>query len=101
MLAMQDVDDQPATGIEPAGAAAAPVARRPDPPAALARSLNRGDRIFFAGLAGSAWTVPLLLVLFLCVLLQGAWPAIQAFKLSFLTSSVWEPNPEREQYGAY
>ena len=61
---------------------------------------NRGDRIFFGVLTAAAFIAPALLVLFVLVLLNGAWPAIKEFGFSFLTSGVWEPNPEREQYGA-
>lgn len=61
---------------------------------------NRGDRLFFLGLTAAALIAPGVLVLFVAVLLYGAWPAIEAFGLSFLTTSVWEPNPNREQYGA-
>lgn len=65
------------------------------------RRSNRGDRIFFGLLTAAALVAPALLVLFLAVLLYGAWPSIQAFGLSFLTSSTWEPNPTRERYGAF
>lgn len=59
-----------------------------------------GDRLFFGGLTCAAWIAPGLMLLFLAVLVYGAWPAIHQFRFSFLTSSVWEPNPDREQYGA-
>jgi phosphate transport system permease protein len=65
------------------------------------RGRRGGDRAFFAVLTASALITPAILVLFLGVLTYGAWPAIREFGLSFLTSSVWEPNPEREQYGAF
>jgi phosphate transport system permease protein len=52
-------------------------------------------------LTGTALIAPVILAMFMAVLVCGAWPSIQAFGLSFLTSSVWEPNPDREQYGAF
>jgi phosphate transport system permease protein len=73
-----------------------PCANRPTP----GRRFRVGDRLFFAGLSAAAWVAPLLMVLFIAVLTYGAWPAIKEFGLSFLTSTVWEPNPDREQYGA-
>jgi len=60
-----------------------------------------GDRVFFAVLTGASLIAPLILLLFVAVLAYGAWPSIREFGLSFLTSSVWEPNPERERYGAF
>ncbi len=64
------------------------------------RRRRGGDRLFFTLLTAAALVAPALLLLFVAVLAYGAWPSISAFGLSFLTSSVWEPNPEREQYGA-
>lgn len=64
------------------------------------RRQNRGDRAFAAFLRAAALIAPAILVVFLGVLVHGAWPAIRTFGLSFITSSVWEPNPERESYGA-
>jgi phosphate transport system permease protein len=61
---------------------------------------GRGDRLFFLILAAAALAAPALLLLLAGILVHGAWPSIQAFGFSFLTSSLWEPNPEREQYGA-
>jgi phosphate transport system permease protein len=99
MLTMDEVDDQaPATVALPTPVASSPVSPRLQP---IKKALNPGDRIFFASLAACVWLVPVILVLFLGVLVYGAWPSIQAFKLSFLTSSVWEPNPDKEQYGAF
>lgn len=72
----------------------------PRAPITAPRRHNGGDRVFYALLRGSAFVAPALIVLFLGVLVHGAWPAIDAFGLSFLTSTVWEPNPAREQYGA-
>ena len=58
------------------------------------------DRVFFIILSASALVTPVLLVAFVLVLADGAWLSIKTFGFSFLTSSVWEPNPDREQYGA-
>ena len=62
---------------------------------------NRRDRLFFGGLTGIALIAPLMLVLFIGVLIDGAWPSIKEFGFSFITSKVWEPNPDKEQYGAF
>src|SRR5262245_49459899 len=61
---------------------------------------NLGDRIFFGILTAAALVAPALLVMFVTVLMYGAWPSIRTFGITFLTSSVWEPNPAREKYGA-
>jgi phosphate transport system permease protein len=61
---------------------------------------NRGDRVFFGVLTALALVGPALLVLLVLVLLYGAWPSIRTFGLSFITNSVWEPNPAREQFSA-
>jgi phosphate transport system permease protein len=62
---------------------------------------NRGDRFFFGVLGGAALVGPVLLAALIAVLLYGAWPAMERFGFSFITSNVWEPNPAREQYGAF
>ena len=62
---------------------------------------NRGDRIFLGGLTLIALIAPAMLLLFTAVLIEGAWPSIKAFGLTFITSSVWEPNPDKEAYGAF
>lgn len=60
-----------------------------------------GDRAFFWALTAASLITPAILLLFVAVLVYGAWPSIEQFGLSFLTSSSWEPNPERESYGAF
>jgi phosphate transport system permease protein len=65
----------------------APVAPRRGP-------RNRGDRAFFGVVTGGVLFVPLLVLLFLGVLVVGAWPAIRAFGLGFLTSRQWDANAE-------
>src|SRR5258706_12581985 len=55
---------------------------------------NRGDRLFFGIVTAAVWLVPLLVVIFLGVLLAGAWPAVRAFGWSFLTGKVWNANAE-------
>ena len=62
---------------------------------------NRGDRVFFGIVTAAIWLVPLLVLMFLGVLLAGAWPAIRAFGWSFLAGKVWNANAEGgEMYGA-
>jgi phosphate transport system permease protein len=60
-----------------------------------------GDRAFFGALTAAGLVTPAILVLFIAILIYGAMPSIRAFGFSFLTSSVWEPNPDKEQYGAF
>jgi len=64
------------------------------------RARRLGDRIFYGVLSASALVPPALILLFVIVLAYGAWPAIQEFRWHFLISTVWEPNPDREEYGA-
>lgn len=59
---------------------------------------GRGDRVFHGTLTGLAALVPLLFVGFVVLLGSGAWPTIQRFGLSFLTSSTWDP--VNDVYGA-
>src|SRR5258706_14280805 len=62
---------------------------------------NRGDRVFFGIVTAAVWLVPLLVVIFLGVLLAGAWPAVKAFGWSFLGGKVWNTNAQGgETYGA-
>ena len=55
---------------------------------------NRGDRAFFGVVTVGVLFVPLLVLLFLAVLLAGAWPAIRTFGLHFLASKQWDANAE-------
>jgi phosphate transport system permease protein len=55
---------------------------------------NRGDRAFFGVVTAGVLFVPLLVVLFLLVLLAGAWPAVSQYGLGFLTSRQWDANAE-------
>ncbi len=50
-----------------------------------------GDRIYKIALAVFAACVPILLALIAFELFHGAWPALSAFGVSFLTSSAWDP----------
>jgi phosphate transport system permease protein len=73
---------------------AAPVMRKPT-------RRNRGDRIFFQGITVAVLFVPLLVMLFLGVLIAGAWPAVKAFGWKFFITSQWDANAEGgEAYGA-
>ena len=49
-----------------------------------------GDRIYRFATTAFAFSIPLLLVLLGIEVAVAAWPAISAFKLSFLTSSRWD-----------
>lgn len=62
---------------------------------------NTGDRIFQGILTGAVLVAPLLLVLFVAILVQGAMPSIKTFGFQFLSSSTWEPRTDRESYGAF
>jgi phosphate transport system permease protein len=90
-----ETDDAVAVDARGVGTRAEPAVRPPRP------RQNRGDRVFFGVLAASALVGPALLAMLLAVLLYGAWPAIRAFGVSFVTSGVWEPREGREQYGAF
>ena len=61
---------------------------------------NAGDRLFFWVLRIAASLPILLMIVFLLTLCIGAWPSIKTFGVGFLFSSEWDPNPDREQYGA-
>jgi phosphate transport system permease protein len=63
------------------------------------RSHGRGDRIFNTVLALSAGLVPLIMVLFLGVLLYGAWPAFHALGFSIFTSTNWDPSDSSKNFG--
>jgi phosphate transport system permease protein len=64
------------------------------------RSRPMGDRAFDLSIGACALIPPLLIVLFVIVLAYGAWPAIAEFRWHFLVSTAWEPNPDKEEYGA-
>lgn len=49
-----------------------------------------GDRIYKFATAAFALSIPLLLVLLGVEIVVAAWPALTAFKFSFLTSSRWD-----------
>src|SRR5438093_13295052 len=69
---------------------------RTDAPTRRSMRQNRGDQIFIGGLTLAALVAPAMIVLFIAILLIGAWESIRAFGWSFITSSTWEPNPDRE-----
>ena len=72
-------------------------------PAAVRKTThrNRGDLIFFRIVTVAVWFLPLLVVIFLAVLLAGAWPAVRAFGWKFLISKTWDANADGgEAYGA-
>lgn len=57
---------------------------------------STGDRIYLAGLAACAASVPLLLAFVAWELGTGAWPAVRRTGLAFLAGSAWDP--VRESY---
>ena len=83
--------------------AAAVPARPPDatmsppPPARRARTGAGTDRLFAAAARGAALLTLGLLVAIMVSLLIGAWPAVRAFGLGFMTSAVWDP--VQQQFG--
>ncbi len=84
-----------------------PLAATPQtqPPAAPAerRAMSTGSTgdAVFAGLAtASGILVLLLLGAIIVMLFVGGLPAFRAFGFDFLTSTVWNPNPAHERYGA-
>ncbi|HVV94429.1 MAG TPA: phosphate ABC transporter permease subunit PstC [Hyphomicrobiales bacterium] len=69
--------------------------------AGRAHALGRfraNDRLFAGLTRGAAILVLVLLGGVMVALLVGAWPALSAFKLGFLTSQIW--NPVTNRYGA-
>src|SRR3974390_2266066 len=58
----------------------------------------RAESAFRLLTVASAILVLLLLGGVLLALLQGGWPALQAFKFGFLTREIW--NPVTDEYGA-
>ncbi|WP_326532741.1 phosphate ABC transporter permease PstC [Pseudorhodoferax sp.] len=67
------------------------------PPPKKARSGPMADRLFGWAAKGAAWLTLLLLIGILLSLIQGAWPAISKYGLSFLTSTTWDP--VQEEFG--
>lgn len=61
------------------------------------RSNPFADHVFGMLTTGATLLTLGLLAAILAVLLVGAWPAIQAFGLAFLTSTAWDP--VQDQYG--
>ena len=61
---------------------------------------NRGDRWFMRALQFSAYSPLLLMLLFVAVLVYGAWPSIQQFGVGFLFTNDWDPTEDAEVYGA-
>jgi phosphate transport system permease protein len=55
------------------------------------------DRLFALLAHAAAWFTLLILLAILVSLVVGAWPAISAYGLGFLTSSVWDP--VQNEYG--
>lgn len=51
---------------------------------------SRGDAVYRFLTTAAAWAIPLLLGLITLEVVMAAWPAFEAFGLSFLTSSEWD-----------
>jgi phosphate transport system permease protein len=66
-----------------------------DRSAALDR-LRTNDLLFLWATRVSAWIVLLILGGIIASLIDGAWPAIQAFGIDFLTTQRWAPNAQPE-----
>src|SRR6476646_1460927 len=64
--------------------------------AALASRRSRRDRVgdlALAGLSGLASVLAVVLIgLIIYKVVEGAWPSIQEFGLSFIWNSTWDPN---------
>jgi phosphate transport system permease protein len=67
------------------------------PPIKKARSGPMADRIFGWVAKGAAIGTLLLLLAILATLTMSAWPAIEKYGFSFLTSTVWDP--VKDEYG--
>ncbi|MFO1166851.1 MAG: phosphate ABC transporter permease subunit PstC [Rhodoblastus sp.] len=76
---------------------AAPAASEPatDRSAVLSR-LRNADAFFLWATRVSAWIVLLILGGIIISLIIGAWPAIRAFGVDFLTTQRWAPNAQPE-----
>jgi len=76
---------------------AAPAASEPatDRSAVLSR-LRNADALFLWATRVSAWIVLLILGGIIVSLIIGAWPAIRAFGVDFLTTQRWAPNAQPE-----
>ncbi len=76
---------------------AAPAASEPatDRSAVLSR-LRNADALFLWATRVSAWIVLLILGGIIISLIIGAWPAIRAFGVDFLTTQRWAPNAQPE-----
>lgn len=68
-----------------------------NPPPKQPRTGPMADRLFGWAAKGAALVTLALLLGILASLIQGAWPAISKYGLSFLTSTTWDP--VREEYG--
>src|SRR5690242_11838067 len=62
---------------------------------------DTGDRIFHVLVVAAAATIPIALVGIMVLLALDAWPAMQRFGFSFLTTSEWDPVAEKFGAAAY
>ncbi|MBV9353937.1 MAG: phosphate ABC transporter permease subunit PstC [Chloroflexi bacterium] len=72
--------------------------RREPPPTVITGGTDAGDRNFRIATTITACIAPVVLIGIIFVLAVDAWPALQRYGLSFITSSVW--NPVTEEFGA-
>ncbi|HET9978322.1 MAG TPA: phosphate ABC transporter permease PstC [Burkholderiaceae bacterium] len=65
------------------------------PPPPRQRRAPWGDAVFASAAHAAAWLTLLLLAGIIASLVNGAWPAIQEYGLSFLWRSEWDPVEDR------
>ncbi len=59
-----------------------------------------GDILFRVSCQAAALSVVVISILLLVVLIANAWPAMETIGARFLTSKVWDPEPEHRLFGA-
>lgn len=74
-----------------------PTTGKPRPVRQQGRMSSWLDRLFGWSAAGAAWFTLVVLLSILASLVIGAWPAIDAYGLGFLTNKTWDP--VRNEYG--
>jgi phosphate transport system permease protein len=77
------------------------VDRISSPARLLGAGAGHGDRVFYVATVVTALLIPALLVGIVILLAVDAWPAMQRYGFSFLTTSEWDPVFEKFGAGAY
>jgi len=79
-----------------------PMSAQADPQhsVAAAPSSRFGDRLFHGITATAAIAVALLFLLVIAVQVHGSQLSFAKFGWKFLITSIWDPNPDNEQFGA-